>query len=91
MNDIIQFRASVDVCNAIRASAEKSGLSVSEYCRDIILRNGDAVIIEGLTEILNAIYKLVDANIDSEAINHLTAIVSDGLERILDKLDSLNA
>jgi|GEM_PF-6524243 len=90
MSETIQFRVGIDNYSKIKSAAEKEGLTISAYCRNIILQNSNVVIVEGLTEILNAIYRMVDANVYSEDINNLTAVVTDGLERILDKLDSLN-
>ena len=91
MSETVIFRVGIDDYNTIKAAAEKKGLTISAYCRNIILQNSNVVIVEGLTEIHNAIYRMVDTNVDSEDINHLTEVVTDCLERILDKLDSLNA
>lgn len=90
MKEMIQFRVGIDDFSTIQASAKKKGLTVSEYCRRTILLNSNVVIVEVLTDILNTIYRMVDANVNGDDINRLTSVVTAGVEQVLDKLDSLN-
>lgn len=90
MSKPINFRVSQQKRDQIHASAKKAGVSVSEYCRMALLEDRIIIRVEGLTEIFDAIHKLTDSDVSSDSVNQITAVVTAGIEQILDKLDNLN-